>query len=239
MYNGDRMRRRPQSDYGFRCKRLWTTVPLKFPEFEHKFKQAVFTSATPGPYEAEHEELRVKAVVRPPASSTRKSWSAPSPPGRRPVRRDRQGAKRGERILVTTLTKKMAEELTKYYQGLGLKVTYLHSDIDTLERIIILEKLRKGEFDVLVGINLLREASTCRKWPSWPSSTPTRWVPAQRDQPGADHRSRGRNVNDASSCTRPDERRHEGALTATEERRARQITYKPRARITPISACAP
>lgn len=158
MYNGDRMRKETLVEYGFRLPSCVDNRPLKFHEFETKYKQVVYVSATPGPYEAEHEEIRVKAVVRPtglldPEVSVR------------PVNGQvddlygeiQKVTKRGERVLVTTLTKRMAEELTKYYQGLGLKVTYLHSDIDTLERIIILEKLRKGEFDVLIGINLLRE----------------------------------------------------------------------------------
>ncbi len=158
MYNGDRMRKETLINYGFRLPSALDNRPLKFPEFERKFKQCVFTSATPGPYEAEHEELRVQAVVRPtglidPEVTVRPIAGQVDDLYGEIVKT----AKRGERILVTTLTKKMAEELTKYYQGLGLKVTYLHSDIDTLERIIILEKLRKGEFDVLVGINLLRE----------------------------------------------------------------------------------
>ncbi|HUR62666.1 MAG TPA: excinuclease ABC subunit UvrB [Candidatus Thermoplasmatota archaeon] len=158
MYNGDRMRKETLIDYGFRLPSALDNRPLKFAEFEKKFQQVVFTSATPGPYEAEHEQVRVKAVVRPTGLIDPEVEV-------RPVAGqvdDLYGeivktTKRGERVLVTTLTKRMAEELTKYYQGLGLKVTYLHSDIDTLERIIILEKLRKGEFDVLVGINLLRE----------------------------------------------------------------------------------
>ncbi|MEA3143318.1 MAG: excinuclease subunit [Thermoplasmata archaeon] len=158
MYNGDRMRKETLIEYGFRLPSALDNRPLKFAEFEKKFQQVVFTSATPGPYEAEHEQTRVKAVVRPtglidPEVEVRPIAGQVD---------DLYGeiikvTKRKERVLVTTLTKRMAEELTKYYQQLGLKVTYLHSDIDTLERIIILEKLRKGEFDVLVGINLLRE----------------------------------------------------------------------------------
>jgi excinuclease ABC subunit B len=158
MYNGDRMRKETLIEYGFRLPSALDNRPLKFHEFERKFRQVVFTSATPGPYEAEKEELRVQAVVRPTGLIDPEVEV-------RPVQGqvdDLYGeivktAKRGERILITTLTKKMAEELTKHYQGLGLKVAYLHSDIDTLERVIILEKLRKGEHDVLVGINLLRE----------------------------------------------------------------------------------
>ncbi len=158
MYNGDRMRKETLIQYGFRLPSALDNRPLKFPEWERKFKQCVFTSATPGPYEAEHEELRVQAVVRPTGLIDPEVIVRPIAGQVDDLYGEiTKTAKRGERILVTTLTKKMAEELTKYYAGLGLKVTYLHSDIDTLERIIILEKLRKGEFDVLVGINLLRE----------------------------------------------------------------------------------
>jgi excinuclease ABC subunit B len=158
MYHGDRARKETLIDYGFRLPSALDNRPLKFPEFERKMRRVVFASATPGDYEREHAEVWVEAVVRPTGLVDPEIVV-------KPVKGqvdDLYGeilkvTKRGERVLVTTLTKKMAEELTKYYDGLGLKVTYLHSDIDTLERIIILEKLRKGEVDVLVGINLLRE----------------------------------------------------------------------------------
>ncbi len=158
MYHGDRVRKETLIEYGFRLPSALDNRPLKFHEFESKVKQAVFTSATPGPYEDEHEELRVQAVVRPTGLIDPEVVVRPISGQVDDLYGEIQKCiKRGERVLVTTLTKKMAEELTKYYQGLGLKCTYLHSDIDTLERIIILEKLRKGEFDALVGINLLRE----------------------------------------------------------------------------------
>ncbi len=158
MYNGDRMRKETLVEYGFRLPSCVDNRPLKFHEFEAKKAPRVYVSATPGPYELEHEETRVTAVVRPtglldPVISVKPvSGQVDDLYGEM-----QKVIARGERVLVTTLTKRMAEELTKYYQGLGVKATYLHSDIDTLERIIILEKLRKGEFDVLVGINLLRE----------------------------------------------------------------------------------
>jgi excinuclease ABC subunit B len=158
MYNGDRMRKEVLIEFGFRLPSALDNRPLKFHEFEQKFKQAVFVSATPGPYEAEKEDLRIKAVVRPTGLLDPEVVVKPVGGQVDDLYGEIQKVvARGERVLVTTLTKRMAEELTKYYQGLGLKVAYLHSDIDTLERIIILEKLRKGEFDVLVGINLLRE----------------------------------------------------------------------------------
>ncbi len=158
MYKGDRVRKETLIDWGFRLPSALDNRPLKFPEFERKVPRFVFTTATPGPFERDHEQNHVEAVVRP-------TGLVDPPVEVRPITGqvdDLYGeilktTARGERVLITTLTKKMAEELTKYYDGLGLKVTYLHSDIDTLERIIILEKLRKGEFDILVGINLLRE----------------------------------------------------------------------------------
>jgi excinuclease ABC subunit B len=158
MYNGDRMRKETLVDFGFRLPSCVDNRPLKFHEFERKFEQVVYVSATPGPYEAEHEQVRVKAVVRPTGLLDPEVVVKPVSGQVDDLYGEIQKVvKRGERVLVTTLTKRMAEELTKYYHQLGLKVTYLHSDIDTLERIIILEKLRKGEYDVLVGINLLRE----------------------------------------------------------------------------------
>jgi excinuclease ABC subunit B len=158
MYHGDRQRKETLVNYGFRLPSAVDNRPLKFHEFERKVKQLVFVSATPGPYEAEHEELRVQAVVRPTGLVDPEVVVRPVEGQVDDLYGEIQKVtKRGERVLVTTLTKRMAEELTKHYEGLGVKVAYLHSDIDTLERIIILEKLRKGEFDVLVGINLLRE----------------------------------------------------------------------------------
>jgi excinuclease ABC subunit B len=158
MYNGDRQRKETLIEYGFRLPSALDNRPLKFHEFECKVKQAVCVSATPGPYEAEHEELRVEAVVRPTGLVDPEVVVRPVAGQVDDLYGELQKVtKRGERVLITTLTKRMAEELTKYYQGLGVKAAYLHSDIDTLDRVILLEKLRKGEFDVVVGINLLRE----------------------------------------------------------------------------------
>ncbi len=158
MYNGDRMRKETLVGFGFRLPSALDNRPLKFPEFERKVRQAVFTSATPGDYEREKSDGWVEAVVRPTGLVDPEVVVRPVSGQVDDLYGEIQKTvARGERVLVTTLTKRMAEELTKHYQGLGVKATYLHSDIDTLERIIILEKLRKGEFDVLVGINLLRE----------------------------------------------------------------------------------
>jgi excinuclease ABC subunit B len=159
MYHGDRSRKEVLVAYGFRLPSALDNRPLNFEEWEQRVKQVVFVSATPGPYElTKSGGVVVEQVIRP-------TGLMDPPIDVRPVRgqiddllkeiRDR--AERKERVLVTTLTKRMAEDLTTYYQELGVKVRYLHSDIDTLERVEILRDLRRGAFDVLVGINLLRE----------------------------------------------------------------------------------
>jgi excinuclease ABC subunit B len=159
MYAGDRSRKEVLVAYGFRLPSALDNRPLSFAEWEERVHQVVFVSATPGPYElSKAGGVVVEQVIRP-------TGLMDPPVDVRPVRgqvddllkeiRDR--AERKERVLVTTLTKRMAEDLTTYYQELGVKVRYLHSDIDTLERIEILRDLRRGAFDVLVGINLLRE----------------------------------------------------------------------------------
>ena len=159
MYAGDRSRKEVLVAYGFRLPSALDNRPLNFAEWEERVHQVVHVSATPGPYElSKAGGVVVEQVIRP-------TGLMDPPIEVRPVRgqvddllkeiRDR--AERKERVLVTTLTKRMAEDLTAYYQELGVKVRYLHSDIDTLERIEILRDLRRGIFDVLVGINLLRE----------------------------------------------------------------------------------
>src|ERR671915_435563 len=159
MYHGDRSRKEVLVAYGFRLPSALDNRPLNFEEWERRVRQVVFVSATPGPYElSKAKGVVVEQVIRP-------TGLMDPPIEVRPVRgqvddllteiRDRVA--RRERVLVTTLTKRMAEDLTTYYQELGVKVRYLHSDIDTLERVEILRDLRRGVFDVLVGINLLRE----------------------------------------------------------------------------------
>jgi excinuclease ABC subunit B len=159
MYEGDRSRKQTLVDYGFRLPSALDNRPLKFVEFEQRVSQAIYVSATPGDYELDRARGRVvEQVIRPtglidPAMIVR------------PVKGQvedllgeiRKRAGQGERVLVTTLTKKMAEDLTDYYTDLGVKARYLHSDIDTLERIEIMRDLRLGKFDVLIGVNLLRE----------------------------------------------------------------------------------
>ena len=159
MYFGDRSRKEVLVEYGFRLPSALDNRPLNFEEWEARVRQLVYVSATPGPYELHNAGgVVVEQVIRP-------TGLMDPPIEVRPVKgqvddllkeiRDR--AAQRERVLVTTLTKRMAEDLTQYYQELGVKVRYLHSDIDTLERVEILRDLRRGEFDVLVGINLLRE----------------------------------------------------------------------------------
>jgi len=159
MFHGDRARKEVLVEYGFRLPSALDNRPLSFEEWEQRVSQVVFVSATPGPYElAKAGGVVVEQVIRP-------TGLMDPPIDVRPVRGQvddllaeiRARAERRERVLVTTLTKRMAEDLTSYYQELGVKVRYLHSDIDTLERVEILRDLRRGVFDVLVGINLLRE----------------------------------------------------------------------------------
>jgi excinuclease ABC subunit B len=159
MYHGDRSRKEVLVAYGFRLPSALDNRPLNFQEWEERVSQVVFVSATPGPYElAASQGVVVEQIIRP-------TGLIDPPIEVRPVKGQvddllqeiRARASKGERVLVTTLTKRMAEDLTQYYQELGVRVRYLHSDIDTLERVQILRDLRRGEFDVLVGINLLRE----------------------------------------------------------------------------------
>ena len=158
MYNGDKARKTSLIDYGFRLEAARDNRPLKFNEFEKKLKQTIFVSATPGPYEMEKAGQVVEQVIRPTGLLDPKIEI-------RPIKNQveelmvecKKTIERGARILVTTLTKKMAESLTTYLADRKFKVKYLHSDIDTMERVDIINGLRQGDFDILVGINLLRE----------------------------------------------------------------------------------
>ncbi|MBM4428285.1 MAG: excinuclease ABC subunit UvrB [Chloroflexi bacterium] len=158
MYNGDRARKETLVEYGFRLPSAMDNRPLKFEEFEQVMGATIYTSATPSAYEMEHAEQVVEQIIRPTGLVDPEVIV-------RPVKGQvddlvgeiKQRVERGERILVTTLTKRMSEDLTKYMKELGIKVNYLHSEVETLERISILRDLRLGNFDVLVGINLLRE----------------------------------------------------------------------------------
>jgi len=159
MWHGDRSRKQNLVDYGFRLPSALDNRPLTFEEFENRVQQAIYVSATPGPYELTHSAgVVVEQVIRP-------TGLVDPEVEIRPVKgqiddllgeiRDRAG--RGERVLVTTLTKRMAEDLAGYYTEVDVRCRYMHSEIETLERVKLLAGLRKGEFDVLIGINLLRE----------------------------------------------------------------------------------
>ena len=158
MYAGDRSRKTSLVDFGFRLPCAFDNRPLKFSEFESKINQVVFVSATPGEYELDHSKVVAEQIIRPtglldPVIEIR------------PIQGQiddlygeiQRTVQRGFRVLITTLTKRMAEDLTKYLKDLNVKATYMHSDIDTLERMKIIRELRLGEVDVLIGINLLRE----------------------------------------------------------------------------------
>ena len=158
MYNGDRVRKQNLVDYGFRLPSAMDNRPLRFNEFEAKMPQTIMVSATPGKYEAEHQDNLVEQVVRPtglldPVIEVRPVETQVDDL----LHEIRLRKAKSQRVLVTTLTKKMSERLSEYYAENGVKVRYLHSDIDTVERVEIIRDLRLGVFDVLVGVNLLRE----------------------------------------------------------------------------------
>ena len=158
MYKGDASRKQNLVDYGFRLPSARDNRPLKFHEFEKVMPQTIFVSATPAQYEAEHAGQVVEQVVRPTGLVDPQIIIRPVATQVDDLLSEiNERISKGERVLVTTLTKRMAEQLTDYYSELGIKVRYLHSDIDTVERVEIIRDLRLGLFDVLVGINLLRE----------------------------------------------------------------------------------
>ncbi|MFZ0006179.1 MAG: excinuclease ABC subunit UvrB [Methanoregula sp.] len=158
MYNGDRSRKETLVNYGFRLPSALDNRPLKFHEFEQYMCQAIFVSATPGPYELKHSTQVVEQIIRPtglidPAVEVRPTEGQTLDV----IEEVKKTIARGDRVLVTTLTKKLAEELSEYFADRGIRTRYLHSEIQTLERTEIIRELRLGKFDVLVGINLLRE----------------------------------------------------------------------------------
>ena len=158
MYRGDRSRKENLVEYGFRLPSALDNRPLRFEEFERLMPQAIFVSATPGSYEEEHSSQVVEQVVRPTGLLDPEIEVRPATTQVDDLLSEiRKRAQLGERVLVTTLTKRMAEDLSDYLAEHGVRVRYMHSDIDTVERVEIIRDLRLGEFDVLVGINLLRE----------------------------------------------------------------------------------
>ena len=158
MFNGDRSRKETLVEYGFRLPSALDNRPLRFNEFEDMMNQCVYVSATPGPYELKHTDQQVEQIIRPtglldPVIEVRQIKNQIDD-----IINEINGAiERGERVLITTLTKRMSEDLSRHLKEIGYKVTYMHSDVDTLERMKIIRDLRLGEVDVLVGINLLRE----------------------------------------------------------------------------------
>ncbi len=158
MYNGDFARKRTLVDYGFRLPAAYDNRPLKFHEFEERAGQTIYVSATPGPYELERAEQVVEQIIRPTGLIDPEIIVRPATGQVDDLLGElRTVTEAGGRVLVTTLTKKMAESLTQYLREMDIRVEYLHSDVETLERIKLIHGLRSGEFDVLVGINLLRE----------------------------------------------------------------------------------
>lgn len=158
MFNGDRSRKTPLIEYGFRLPSAFDNRPLRFHEFEGYLKHVVFVSATPSDYEREHSQQMVEQIIRPTGLVDPIVEVRPIDGQMEDIRHEIQKTiEKGDRVLLTTLTKRLAEELTEYLEARGVKTRYLHSDIDTLERTEIIRELRLGIFDVLVGINLLRE----------------------------------------------------------------------------------
>ena len=237
MYEGDRSRKQTLVDYGFRLPSALDNRPLKFEEFEHRTNQVIYVSATPAEYEIEKSGGRIiEQVIRPTGLMDPKMTVKPIKGQVDDLLGEiRKRAEKGERVLVTTLTKKMAEDITDYYTELGVRARYLHSDIDTLERVEILRDLRLGQFDVLIGVNLLREGLDL------PEVSLVAIFDADKEGFLRSERSliqtagrAARNVNGevilyADTITRSMRR----ALDETERRRKIQSSYNKKMKITP------
>ena len=199
MYEGNQSRKRTLIEYGFRLPSSADNRPLKFEEFESRVGQRIYVSATPSKYEFKNtpKESLVEQIIRPtglldPVVTVKKTNGQIDDI----TAEVKSTIKRGERILITTLTKKMAEDLTKFLNDAGEKVRYLHSDVETLERIEVLRQLRTGEIDIIVGINLLREGldlprSQLHRHPGCRQAG----IPPIEGRADPDHRPRGRNVH--------------------------------------------
>ena len=243
MYHGDRSRKETLVEYGFRLPSALDNRPLTFDEFEHRMNQIIYVSATPGPYElTKSAGVVVEQIIRP-------TGLVDPPVEIRPVKGQiddllheiRGRVSRGERVLITTLTKRMAEDLAEYYSEVGVKCRYMHSEIETLERVKILRDLRKGEFDVLIGINLLREGLDL------PEVSLVAILDADKE---GFLRSAGSLIQTIGRCARNLNGRAllyadrmtdsmKKALSETDRRRAIQVTYNEANGITPESIIRP
>jgi excinuclease ABC subunit B len=237
MYRGDRARKETLVNYGFRLPSALDNRPLRFEEFEERSPQTIYVSATPGPYEKDHSDNVAEQVVRPTGLVDPEVIIRPAINQVDDVLSEvRKVAKQDERVLITTLTKRMAEDLTEYLRDHGVKVRYLHSDIDTVERVEIIRDLRLGEFDVLVGINLLREGL------DMPEVSLVAILDADKEGFLRSDRSliqtigraarnvHGRAILYADKITGSMQR----ALEETERRRKKQETYNEQHNITPM-----